>query len=395
MNNNQSTISHSIRDEEFKYDVLKGELSKGSSISKAVHPLCEVEEFKQKLLKHKNLKDVGAYWILKKNIRTGLLMAINLHTGQYVKESPYKQDIIVTSEEAAELKDKLPEKNVCVTDSEIVMKSICDTLRFSSTSIVEVNADTMIHHGSDSFGCEEAFALKVVKQRGIVSRSARHGYSDKKEADIVDEIHGEQYEVVYEFKTSLSKKKMKPDLLYSPEMLALQLVDSPFIHVSKALERKLKKEYTDRYRSNLVILTLGTRQSTIAMLEALSDKLKKDQMNIVNYANIYIISLDFINEQGLFARISSTAPFASESFLCKNDELGFIKLTPVEFWSMKDDKKYLMICDGIFDKTRRFRYDEGKALKGWAKEVHIWGIPPSRSYNPADEDAIDNCCQVE
>jgi hypothetical protein len=64
MNNNQSTISHSIRDEEFKYDVLKGELSKGSSISKAVHPLCEVEEFKQKLLKHKNLKDVGAYWIL-------------------------------------------------------------------------------------------------------------------------------------------------------------------------------------------------------------------------------------------------------------------------------------------------------------------------------------------
>lgn len=374
MNNNRKSISHTIRDEGFKYDILKGELKNGSSISKAVHPLPEVEEYKQRLLRRRILKDAKTHWVLQKNIQTGLLMAINLHAGQLVEESPYKQDIIVTTDEAAALKDKLPEKHVCVTDSEIVMKSVRDTLRFSSVNAMEVNADIFNHHGSDTFGPEESFVLKILQAKAGVSSSARHGYAGKMEADIVDEERREQYEITYEFKTELPKKQMKPDILYSPEILALQLVDSPFIHTSRALEKKLKKEYTDRYRSNLVILTLGTRQSVIAMLESLSEKLKSERIVKLNYSNVYIISLDFINEQALFARISSKEPFASESFSCKNDELGFINLTPVEFSSMEDTRKYLMVCDGIFDKTHRFRYDDGKALKAWAKDIHIWGV---------------------
>lgn len=373
MGNNRSSISHTIRAAGYKYDIFKGELAKGSSISKSVHPLPEVEEFKKKLLERKLLKDMKTHWTLKKNLRTGHLMAINLHMGQHLKESPYKQDIIVTSDEAAELDGKLQEKHICVTNSEIVMKSICDTLRLSSVNIMEVNESVFVHHGSDTFGPDEAFVLKVLQERGVVS-SARHGSADKKEADIVDEINGEQYEITYEFKTALPKKLMKPDIVYSPEILTLQLVDSPFIHTSKALERKLKKEYTDRYRSNLVILTLGSRQSTIGMLEALSEKLKTEQITKLNYANVYIISLDFLNEHALFARISSKERFALEGFPCKNDELGFIKLTPVEFIDMKDARKYLMVCEGIFDGIQRLRYDEGKELKAWVKEVRIWGV---------------------
>lgn len=375
MSNNRSSVSHTIRVPGYKYDVLKGELRKGSVIAKTVHPLPEVEEFKQQLLAKKILKDMRTHWVLKKNLRTGHLMALNLHEGRLLEESPYKQDIIVSQTEAEELKDQMPERNVCVTTSEIVMKSVRDTLRFSSVSIMEVNAEIFTHHEADTFGKEEAFVLKVLQARGIVSASARHGSAGKKEADIVDEDSGTQYEITYEFKTELPKKLMKPDVVYSPEILTLQLVDSPFIHTSRALERKLRKEYTDRYRSNLVILTLGTTKSIIAMLESLSEKLKKEQIEKLNYSNVYIIALDFMNENALLAKISSTEPFESQNFPCKNEELGFIKLTPVDFSAMDDTRKYLMVCDGIFDKTQRCRYDVGSALRSWVKEIRLWGIP--------------------
>lgn len=374
MGTNLTSVSHTIRAEGFKYDILKGELSNGSYISKFEHPIHEVEEFKKKLFARNMLKDTGSCWTLRKNIRTGLMMAVNLHFGQLLTESPFKQDIIVTSDEAAKLKGKLPEKHICVTDSEIVMKSLCDTLKITAIHTMNVNEHIFNHHGSDTFGQDEAFVLKILKERGIVSSTSRHGYPNEKEADIVDELNKEQYEIIYEFKTALSKKRMKENIFYSPEMLTLQLVDSPFIHTSKSLEKKLKKEYTDRYRANLVILTLGSRQSTIGMLEALSEKLKTDPHEKFNYCKVFIISLDFINEQALFVRISPSEPFLCETFPCKNDELGFIKLTPIKFDAIKDSEKYLIICNEIFNESQRLRYDNGKALKDWAKEIHIWSI---------------------
>ena len=48
MGTNLTSVSHTIRAKGFKYDILKGELSNGSSISKSKHPICEVEELKKK-----------------------------------------------------------------------------------------------------------------------------------------------------------------------------------------------------------------------------------------------------------------------------------------------------------------------------------------------------------
>lgn len=376
MPENRSTISHSVHGPGFKYDVLKGELSKGSHISKATHPVAEVELLKQRLLQRKVLKDMGTYWELKKPLRTGNLMAFNLHTGQLVKESLYHQDVVVTKSEAEKLKGKFPEKQVCVTDSEIVMNSIRDTQRFSSVNIMEVDKEVFNHHGSDSFGREEAFVLKILQEQGVVSASARHGESGKKEADIVDETTGNQFEITYEFKTSLSKKKqMQPNWLFDPATLILQLVDSPFIHTSKSLIKKFEKEYTDRYRTNLVILTLGTKQAIVSMLEALSKELEKSQMTETDFSSAYIIALDFIDEKAIFCRISPSEQFFVEQFPYKNEDLGFIKITPIDFSDMEDDKKYLMVCRDIFEDLFRCRYDEASELRKWAKEIRIWGIP--------------------
>lgn len=377
MSENRSTITHSVHGPGFKYDILKGELSKGSHISKATHPVAEVECLKQRLLQRKVLKDMGMYWELKKPLRTGSLMAFNLHTGKLEKEPLYHQDVVVTKTEAEKLKGKFPEKQMCVTDSEIVMNSIRDTQRFSGINIMEVNEEVLKNHGSDSFGKDEEFVLEVLQEKGIISTSARHGDPKIGEADIVDEVTKEQYEVVYEFKTDLPKKHMKPDLIYNPEILAMQLVDNPFIHTSRALKKKLKKKYTDGYRPNLVILTLGSKQPTISMLEALRDELEKEGEHYnFCFANTYIISLDFLAEKALFARISSNgAPFHVEQFPCKNEKLGFIKVTPVEFSAMEEGQKYFMICRDIFEDVSRYRYDEASELRKWAKEIRIWGIP--------------------
>lgn len=376
MSTNRSSVSHTVRVPGFKYDIMKGELSKGCSISKSTHPLPEVELYKQRLLLRNILKDMGDHWILRSNIRTGVLMAVNLHTGQLLDESPYKQDIIVSPEEAEALKDCFVEKQICLTTSTIIMKSIRDTLRLSCVNIMEVNKDIFTYHGSNTFGPDEAFVLKFLQARGIVSSSARHGSTDLNEADIVDPVTGEQYEITYEFKTELPKKQMKkPDRLFDPEIQILQLVDNPFIHTSRSLGKKLTKTYTNRFRSNLVILTFGNKKAVISMLEALSQKLTTDNISHINFANVYIISLDFIDETALFARISPSEPFYSDIFPCKNEELGFIKLTPIDFSTMVDTEKYLIICDGIFDGAKRCRYDSGEEIRKWAKEIRIWGTP--------------------
>lgn len=378
MPENRSTISHSIRGPGFKYDVLKGELSKRSHISKAIHPVAEVEVIKQRLRQHKKLKDMGTHWELRSNLRTGILMAANLYADELLTEPPYKQDIIVSEAEAVKLKGKLQEKQVCGSDSEIVMKSICDTLRFSSVNIMEADKEVFNHHGSDSFGKEEAFVLKILQERGIVSVSAHHGEAEKREADIVDETVGKQFEIIYEFKTSLSKrKKMQPNWLFDPATLLLQLVDSPFIHTSKSLMKKFEKKYTDRYETNLVILTFGTQQAIVSMLEALGEELKKLNMAATGFSSAYIIALDFISEKVIFCRISSSEQFFVEQFPYKNEDLGFIKITPVEFVDMEDDKKYLMVGQDIFEDICRFRYDEASELRKWVKEIRIWGIPTS------------------
>ena len=374
MCNRQASISHTVREMGFKYDILKGELSHGCIISKSVHPISEVEVLKEKLLGRNYLKNAGTHWILKKNIRTGLLMAVNLHLGYFVAEPPYKQDIIVTSEEADKLRENLEQKHVCVSNSDIVMKSLRDTLRLSSVNIMEVNQSIFKHHEPNTFAPEEAFVLRILQNRGVISSSARHGISERNEADIVDEIRKEQFEVVYEFKTELSKKKMKPGFIFSPEILVLQLVDNPFIHTSNALKKKFMKKYIKQYRPNLVILTFGTEDVVISMLESLSDNLYKEDNVELNFSQIYIVSLDFLREQALFFRISATGAFHIERFPCKNDELGFIKLTPICFETIEDTRKYLMICDGIFDRMPRCLYDDGNSLKAWAKAVNVSNI---------------------
>lgn len=59
------SIKYTITDVGFSYNVRKSELKKGSTISKRIHPVKQVEDMKTKLLKTGKLRDCGDDFILK------------------------------------------------------------------------------------------------------------------------------------------------------------------------------------------------------------------------------------------------------------------------------------------------------------------------------------------
>ena len=182
-------------------------LEKNSIISKGIHPVPQVESFKCNLRSRGYLKDCSTHWELKKPLFTGLLMALNLHNGYLVEKNYLCDDIFVSKYDAEQLEGTLPENNLCRSDSDIIKKIDRDTLKLDNFFGMHVNKDFLVNHGSDDFGADEKFALKIMQQQGIISTNARHGLTSHNEADIIDEESGQQYEVTYEFKTSLSKKK--------------------------------------------------------------------------------------------------------------------------------------------------------------------------------------------
>ena len=89
-----STLKHIIKSENFAYDMIKGKLKRGSTISKKVHPIEEVEVLKTSLSKQRKLKDMGSFWSLKVPLSTGILMSRNLHLGRLIKENDLKQAVL-------------------------------------------------------------------------------------------------------------------------------------------------------------------------------------------------------------------------------------------------------------------------------------------------------------
>lgn len=365
--NSHMSVRHTIREKGFTYNMIKGKLEKNSIISKGIHPVPQVESFKCNLRSRGYLKDCSTHWELKKPLFTGLLMALNLHNGYLVEKNYLCDDIFVSKYDAEQLEGTLPEKELCRSDSDIIKKIDRDTLKLDNFFGMHVNKDFLVNHGSDDFGADEKFALKIMQQQGIISTNARHGLTSHNEADIIDEESGQQYEVTYEFKTSLSKKKNSAQ--FDPEMLLVQTIDNPYIHPSESLMKKLlSKAYSPNYIPNLIILNIGTYETTKAMFEELAKRLEVLNPPNINFNNIFVISHDFLTETATFIQLN---PFKAELFPCSNTEMNLIQLIPTQACQIIDEQKYLLVCHNIFNQAKALRYDTGGELRKWIKELHI------------------------
>ena len=278
----------------FKYNIKKGQLKKGSTISKNIHPVQQVEDLKNRLLHSGKLKDVGNCYVLKKTFLTGLVMAKNLHLGELINTQSEKWD---RSGYLAFVDDKTVEevifRNITTSDSNLSKASFMDGLRIKEICKVHLDFDCLREHDGDDFSIIEQLFFDELSKRGVISKQSRHGYANKNECDIVDEENGLQIEVVTEFKNRFRKTKT-PQKDY--DSVSLECIGNVFIQSSEALLNKYySKTYTNRYRKYLAIYCLGNRSAVIGMAKSMIENLKRRGKVKNDFEGLFIIWNDFVN----------------------------------------------------------------------------------------------------
>lgn len=370
-----STLKHIIKSENFAYDMIKGKLKRGSTISKKVHPIEEVEVLKTSLSKQRKLKDMGSFWSLKVPLSTGILMSRNLHLGRLIKENDLKQEVYVSSAEASQLKDILPTGNLYRTDSWIVKRSERHNYKLNKIFKLSIDESFIQNHGSDNYGKDEEFVLKVLQKNGIISNCARHGNTKEFEADIVDEINGMQFEIIYESKLMpKSKKKVKvKDTLFSPEMQMLRLINNnPFVLLSDALSKKIsEKQYSPAYKTCLVILNIGTASTAKETLKKIGD-LFYENSEKMHLDDVIVISHDFIDNKTSVIQ-ASTKKYHEDIY--KDASFSLVQTEEIKYHQMTQNNSYLMQCKNIFNQKEMLTYGTKEEIEELVKELQIKIIP--------------------
>lgn len=366
---NKKSVKSTLIAKGFNYHVFKGRLSKGSTISKSIHPVEEVEQIKRLLIRTHKLKDKKEYWELKSSICVGLLMALNLHRGMLVKENDLNQDIFVTKHDADDLRGKLPDKKLIVDDSEMIRKMHGNQYKLSGIYTMEINNDFISFHSADDFSPIEKFSLELMQNKGVISQNIRHGVAKNNECDVVDETNMVQFEIIFEYITELPKNKMD-ERAFTPEIFSLQLVDNSYIHTSRALIKKMRsKTYTNKYPIKLIIFNVGTLHTTQRMFEEFLKEFDADK-NIKNdFRNIYVITYDFINQKIFFIDCKNPK---FEAIPCTPGEIDFISMNPVKITEISPENNYMLICKNIFDDSEALHYASGKEQLDFVKSFKIF-----------------------
>ena len=77
-----------ITEEGFAYDFMCGLMLRGSTVSRECHQLADVESLKSELISDGLIYEAGGNYVCAQDIRTGILMAYNLHCNHLVRELP-------------------------------------------------------------------------------------------------------------------------------------------------------------------------------------------------------------------------------------------------------------------------------------------------------------------
>lgn len=287
---NLKTVTYTISEKGFKYHIIKGKLLKGSTISKKIYPIEEVEKIKQKLLSNKKLLDKGNYYELKENIRIGALMSYNLHHGIIKEEFENPNDIVISSTSDQKIKGEFNFKNIYSTDSVLRQSFDSNSIKLEKIYKYEIRNEFLKGNNPNQFSETEQLVRDILKKESQVI-NCRHGNTSNNEADIIDENLGIQIEVVTAFKAGIKDiLRQKHDTFF-----LLELIDSNLVQVSEALSNKFyKKNYTCKYQKELAIFCLGDTHSTKEFLKKLKATLEQNKNIKNNFRKIHFIIYDFL-----------------------------------------------------------------------------------------------------
>lgn len=363
MKNNSKSITYSIKYEKFKYHIIKSQLKKGSLIAKNDHPLKEVEDYKRKLIHKKVLKHYNNnYYILKRTIKIGGLMAYNLYSGKTKKEFEIDYPIVINKNDNM-IKLESKTKNIISTDWILHSNLNMSAFKLKRISKLEMNFNFISEHNADRFIPVEEVIKNLLIKYHYISNQARHGISNLKECDIVDEATNKQIEVVTEFKNRLKTDKMPQS---NVDMLVVECVDNDFIKTSKALiDKYIKKDYTDKYEKQLAIFCIGNRKAVGTMAEKLINNLK-DKVIKNNFTKLYILFYDLVKEEYYWYPTQNNDVKKINNIADK-----IVYKTYINYNDVLDDEKYLIECESVFNSETMISYLTGKEIKAFASRIDL------------------------
>ena len=357
------TIQYNIKEDGFVYHIKKAHLKKGSTISKKKHPIPRVESFKEMLVEKGWIVDKGTHYECNRNIKTGLLMAYNLHHGSLKKkiEIPNAKLIINGSVgEDEEIKESFSIKNTHSADDKFWRNLEKDCCEISKVIKATMDLEFFERKKDDSFSKAEQFVADALVISGILNGYRRGEAFLKKECDIVDEDNHRQIEIVnfLDDKVRMFRFKHKPDSV--EQSLLCEYIDMGTNIVPAGVIKKFTdKDYSDQYDKELAIYMIGSRMQARKKMEQLQRELEKEKEHIRNnFQKVHIIIHD---------------PLISESFiLCSADKVEIFSdkecsVNPIEHRiveesEIKADEKYFMVRKNIFSGDEQLLWMTGEDI---------------------------------
>jgi len=339
-------LKYVIADDGFEYDLQRGVLVKGSTVSRTAHQLSDVESLKSELIADGSIVRDGNRYVCMRDIPTGLMMAYNLHCKQLEPELP---DLPVAfapgSEELVPVNEALQLWATYAPDKAFVSRIEKDSFRVTKLIRADYDWSFVNGKGDGSLSKVEQFVVDALIAAGEIDEF-RRGDPAYRECDIVDDKRMRQIEFV-----SLFDEKIPPRFRYRNEMneeqsIVLEYSDLGYNLVADGVINKFTmKNYTDKYSKELAIYMIGCEEEAADKVEALKSILEAREGEIRNqYARIHIILHD---------------PLENESFVyCSNDKyvtypdslcsVNIVERGPADPDNIEADKSYLMIRESIF-----------------------------------------------
>ena len=147
-----------------------------------------MENYKIKLINKKLLKEYNNdYYILKKTIRIGGLMAFNLYSEIIKKEFEINYPIVINKNDAM-IKQDFEIKNIFSINSILHNNVNVGAYKLKRISKLKMNFDFISGHDADKFTPVEEVIKNLLIKYSHISNRARHGISKLKECDIVNQL---------------------------------------------------------------------------------------------------------------------------------------------------------------------------------------------------------------
>lgn len=352
-----------ITAEGFAYDTFSGKMLKGSTVSKAIHQMADVEALKSKLISNGEVVDAGDDYLCVTDVSTGLLMAYNLHSDKLEQNIP-EQDVAYGpgSDEMISVNEALRLWSVYSADPDFISRIERDSFEVIKFMEAEYDWTFVNGKGDGSLSKVEQFVVEALTAAGEII-DFRRGDPKFRECDIVIEEGARQIEFV-----SLFDEKVPPRFRYRNELneeqsLLMEYYDFGYNIVADGVLNKFTiKNYTDKYSKELAIYMLGSEREAADKVEALKHALSAREDQIRNYyTRLHIILHD---------------PLENESFVyCSNDKyetypdslcsVNIVRRADANMDEIDPERKYLVIMDNKFDPELRSMY--------WAKGSEIKG----------------------